>query len=199
MPTIKLTQAAVEKLKPPVDKAITYWDNQCPGFGLRITALGRRTWLAMYRVKGRAVMETLGTMAETPSVAAARDRARSSMTKAREGIAPVAERRAVEKAAAEKALTFGDVAERFLAEHVERNFSPKFARETRRILDHDVLPRWAAKPARGIGKHDVNDLLDAKADKRERTRKGTRGGAAVQANRTLTGLRILFRWALAAI
>lgn len=196
MPTIKLTQAAVEKLRPPADKVVTYWDNQCPGFGLRITSRNRRTWLAMYRVKGRAVMETLGTMAENPSVAAARDRARASMTKARAGINPIAERRADEKEAAAKALTFGDVAGRFLVEHVERNSAPKYAREVRRILDHDVLPRWGAKSVREIGKHEVNDLVDAKADGRERKRKGARDGAAVQANRTLTRLRTLFRWAV---
>jgi hypothetical protein len=36
MLTIKLTQAAVDKLKPPAEKPLTYWDKQCPGFGLRI-------------------------------------------------------------------------------------------------------------------------------------------------------------------
>jgi integrase len=196
MPTIRLTQAAVEKLKPPAEKAVTYWDNQCPGFGLRITSRNRRTWLAMYRVQGKAVMETLGTMAETPSVTNARDRARASMTKAREGVNPVAQRREDDKEAAAKALTFREVAERFLVEHVERNSAPKYAREVRRILDHDVLPRWGARPVREIAKQDINDLLDAKADNRERKRKGTRDGAAVQANRTLTRLRTLFRWAV---
>jgi integrase len=202
MPTIRLTQAAVEKLKPPAEKAVTYWDNQCPGFGLRITSRNRRTWLAMYRVQGKAVMETLGTMAETPSVANARDRARASMTRAREGRNPVDERREEERQAAEaavqeaaKAVTFGEVAERFFHEHVERGSALKYAREVRRILSHDVLPRWKEKPVREIGRHDVNDLLDAKAASRERRRTGTRDGAAVQANRTLTRLRTLFRWA----
>jgi integrase len=202
MPTIRLTQAAAEKLKPPAEKAVTYWDNQCPGFGLRITSRNRRTWLAMYRVQGKAVMETLGTMAETPSVANARDRARASMTRAREGINPADERREEEKRAAKaavqaaaKAVTFGEVAERFLHEHVERDSAPKYAREVRRILNHDVLPRWKETPVREIGRHEVNDLLDAKAASRERQRAGTRDGAAVQANRTLTRLRTLFRWA----
>jgi hypothetical protein len=66
MPTIRLTQAAVEKLKPPAEKAVTYWDNQCPGFGLRITSRNRRTWLAMYRVQGKAVMETSARWPKLP-------------------------------------------------------------------------------------------------------------------------------------
>jgi integrase len=48
---------------------------------------------------------------------------------------------------------------------------------------------------REIGRHDVNDLLDAKAAGRERQRAGMRDGAAVQANRLLTLLRTTFRWA----
>ena len=196
MPTTKLTQAAVDRLSVPSDKAVVYWDNQCPGFGLRISPRGRRTWIVMYRVAGRAVMETLGTTAQTPSVAQAREHARASMTRARDGVNPVAERREAEKEAAVKAMTFGEVAERFLAEHVERNSAPKYAREVRRIFDHDVLPRWRDRPAWEIAKQDVNDLLDAKAGSRERKRKGTRDGAATQANRTLTRLRTLFRWAV---
>jgi integrase len=147
-------------------------------------------------------METLGTMAECPSVAAARDRARASMTRAREGVNPVVERRAQEAVAeqeateaAARAITFGEVAERFLHEYIGRNSALRYANEVRRILNHDVLPRWRERPIRDIGRHDVNDLLDAKAESRERRRTGTRDGAAVQANRTLTRLRTLFRWA----
>jgi hypothetical protein len=62
---IKLTQAAASRLKPPTDCVNkTYWDSQCPGFGLRISAKNRRTWIALYRVNGRSVMETLSTMAK---------------------------------------------------------------------------------------------------------------------------------------
>jgi hypothetical protein len=71
MPTIKLTQAAVERLKPPATGRVEYWDSQLPGFGLRIAAArpgraekdARRTWQAFYRVKGQGtvVRETIGT------------------------------------------------------------------------------------------------------------------------------------------
>lgn len=49
MPRIKLTAPAVEKLatkKPRED----YWDNLLPGFGLRVSKTGRKTWVIFPRV-----------------------------------------------------------------------------------------------------------------------------------------------------
>jgi integrase len=93
-------------------------------------------------------------------------------------------------------LTFGRVTDRFLREHIERNSVPKYAAEVRRIIEHDALPVWQARPIGSITKHDINDLLDLKAARRERKRKGRKDGAAIQANRLLTLLRTLFRWAV---
>jgi hypothetical protein len=74
MPTIKLTQPAIEKLKALPSGRIEYWDNQLPGFGLRISETGRKTWVVMYRVGGKLVRETLGTAAVIPNLAHARSR-----------------------------------------------------------------------------------------------------------------------------
>jgi hypothetical protein len=38
MPTLKLTQAAVDRLRAPTSGRVEYWDSQLPGFGLRIAA-----------------------------------------------------------------------------------------------------------------------------------------------------------------
>lgn len=212
---IKFTQAAVENLKPPPTGRVMYWDATLPGFGLRVAAPrpgsreGRKSWIAMGRVDGKPVMETIGTLGQIPKVDKAREAARTAIAKMKAGTRPLDERRAeqerklIEAVAAEAAAReavegrFAVVAERFLAEHVERKCSLNYAREVRRILEHDVLPRWGERAIRSISKHDVNELLDAKAKTRERARKGTNGGAGVQANRTLTRLRTLFAWAAA--
>jgi hypothetical protein len=52
MPTIKLTQIAVERLRPADGKETTFNDNQLPGFGVRVSPRGRKTWVARYRVAG---------------------------------------------------------------------------------------------------------------------------------------------------
>src|SRR5215472_5670304 len=124
MPRIRLTQAAVGKLKPPATGRIIYTDRHLPGFGLRLTEKNARSWVAMYRVRGKFVMETLGDIALIPRVEDARQRARESMLKARAGMNPVAERRQREKieteAAAEaKANTFRAVFERYLDRHAK--------------------------------------------------------------------------------
>jgi len=72
MPTLKLTQAAVNNLKPPPRGRVEIWDSQLPGFGLRISDKGRKTWQAFYRVGGKMVREKLGTVVQIPNVGDAR-------------------------------------------------------------------------------------------------------------------------------
>jgi integrase len=213
------TQLGIERLVPPASGRVTYWDRNLPGFGLRIGAPrpgkheGRKTWIVMGRVDGKPVMVTIGTLAQVPKLDNARKAAREAIRKMQEGTNPLVERkaekalRAAEAEAAAAAAReaaegqFAAVAARFLATNGighpsrRRPWAPKYATEFRRILEHDVLPRWGTRPIRLITKHDVNELLDAKARTRERPRKGTNGGAGVQANRTLTRLKTLFMWA----
>lgn len=209
------TQLAVDRIAAPASGRVTYWDRTLPGFGLRVASPrpgskeGRKTWIAMGRVDGKPVMETLGTLAQIPKVDKAREAARIAIAKMRAGTKPLDERRAererrtAEAAAAEAAAQeavegrFEAVSERFLAERGKaEGWSKKYAAEVRRILEHDVYPKWRDRPIRDITDGDVRELLRAKAATRERARKGTEGGAAKQANRMLTRLATLFRWAL---
>jgi integrase len=166
---------------------VEYFDRALPGFGLRIADGGRKTWFVMYRVSGKKVRETIATLSAIPSVATARDKARLSIQQAQAGIHPVRAREAAERVAASAAaITFAAVADRYLAEYVERNTRPSTVKETRRILERDVKPKWGG---RGIGEitwQNINELLDEIADR----------GALVQANRTLARLKTLFSWTL---
>jgi integrase len=188
MPTTKLTQVAVEKLKAPEQGRMEYWDSQLPGFGLRISDSGRKTWVALYRVGGKLVRETIGTAALIPNVAEARERARQSMQKAQAGENPVVQRREREQAAmaaSEKLLdNFRAVADRYVERYAKKNTKPTTWMELRRQLEIDVLPKWADRPIARITRQDVTELLNGIADR----------GSPVQANRTLSRLKTLFRW-----
>src|SRR5438105_5392457 len=126
MPSKRLTQAMVDKQRPPAEGRIICWDKILPGFGLRISAKGRRTWLAMYRVRGKQVAETFGTTALIPSLSEARERARESMLAAKRGINPVAERRAqTTKAEAAAKTTAESTFEAVFKVYVQRELRPK--------------------------------------------------------------------------
>src|SRR5215472_3236529 len=157
-----LTQLGIDRLRAPSKGRKVHWDSLVVGFGLCVTARGARSWKVKYRVHGRQVLQTLGTLAAIPKVDDARRLAREAILAAKTGINPVEERRAEKAAEEAERVTFADIAARWMREHVERNCAASWARESRRILERDVLPRWGERPVRDVTRQDVNDLLDAK-------------------------------------
>ena len=139
----------------------------------------------MYRVNGRLVRETLGTLARIPKVDKARELARESMKQAQGGVHPVEARRAAKAARPREPETFGVIADLFVERYAKPNTRPITAAETERIIARELKPSWAARPIRDIGRRDVIELLDGIVDR----------GAPIQANRTLAHMRRLFNWA----
>ena len=196
MPTLKLTQAAVERLKPPTSGRIEVWDSQLPGFGLRISDTGRKTWQAFYRVQRRMVREKLGTVAQIPNVAAARELARQSMTKARSGANPVEDRRRKEEEErhqteaeeTRKKNTLAASIDRYLGERpVDKSRRPmraEYLAETARTLDKNVKQSALGKlPLEEITSDDIKRLV-----------RGIAKDAPSQANHTLAYLRAMLGW-----
>jgi integrase len=182
---IRLTQLAVDRLGPPAQGRIVYWDTDCPCFGIRISASRsgggfRKSYVVMYRVRRRLKMETLGPAHLITKVGEARERARQRILKAREGKDPAADEIRTK-------MLFGIVAEKFIA-HLENNLKRRQStiHAYNSILNPHVKPRWSNIPIREITDEDVADLLGGIA----------RAGTQVTANRTLTLLKSLFRWAM---
>jgi integrase len=198
MPNLKLTQAAVERLKPPASGRIEAWDSQLPGFGLRIAASGLKTWQAFYRVNGKMVREKLGTLAQIPNVADARELARRSMTKARTGAHPVEDRRRKEEQerklaeaeAGRRKNTLAAAIDRYLAERPgdksRRPMRTEYLAETKRTLERDVkqspLGKW---PLDEITSEDIKRLV-----------RGIAKEAPSQANHSLAYLKAMLSWAV---
>ncbi len=206
-----LTQLYVERLKYRPATPIV-WDRNLPGFGVRVSRTGRKSWIVTYRVggKGPVIWETLGNSFVLPSVADARSRARVSQDVARSGIHPVKERKRTEKeqeaaaAAAKEAMQreiehkFENVANRYLAEapRPPRAGRKGYDGEIRRNFEHYLIPRWRDASISSISQQDVKRLIQEKAEKRERPFKGRTDGAAIQANRLLRAMGTFFRWCI---
>lgn len=181
MPTIKLTQAAAERLAPPKAGRAEYFDSQLPGFGLRISEGGTKTWQVFYRVGGRQRRYSLGTMAVLPKVEDARALARSALTEAARGVDP-----ADAKAAAPPRQP--DTVAMVAAQFIERYAKPKNRSwaTTERTLARHVVSRWGTRDVTSITRRDVLDLLDDLVDQ----------GFPVGANRVLAATRKMFAWAV---
>ena len=84
---IALTDRTVRALKPPSTGRLDVWDEDNPGFGLRISAEGRRTWILMYRMGKKLRRLTLGRF-PTLGLAAAREKATDALREVGKGQDP---------------------------------------------------------------------------------------------------------------
>jgi integrase len=191
---MKLTQVAVERVKPPATGRVEYWDTQLPGFGLRLSDKGGRTWTCMYRVGGKLVRETIGTLALIPKVDEARERARQSMRKASDGVNPIEERqraeeeehRQVEAEAARQRDTMGAAIDRYLERYAVKRMRPEYYKETERTLRRDVVAPLGARPIREITRREIRELIESVVDR----------GSPSHANHVLAYLRAMLNWAV---
>ena len=67
-----ITEKAIKTLKAPQSGNDVLWDGEIPGFGVRITAAGVKSFVLSYRRNGRKHRYTIGRVSEW-SITAARD------------------------------------------------------------------------------------------------------------------------------
>jgi hypothetical protein len=60
----KLTKTFIDKVQPPAEGYAMHWDDSLKGYGLRVTAAGKRVFVAQGRGLGRAVCFTIGPFGE---------------------------------------------------------------------------------------------------------------------------------------
>jgi integrase len=182
MATTRLTELAVEKMRPPKTGRIERFDALLPSFGLRVSSSGIKTWMVMTRVHGTLKRITLGRW-PTLSLAQARDRARKVIEDAQEGRTPLSGR------ACRRELD-GDTVAAVLAEYIaryQRGRGKRCWREVERTLTRELTAAgWMNRPLATIARRDVIELLDRIVDR----------GAGIMANRTLAYLRKMLAWAV---
>src|SRR5450631_1397689 len=90
----KLTDTVINT-KPPKVGRLEFWDTHLPGFGLRITEKGARSYFVMYRVDrpgGRQLRRLKIGDAEVIKLAEAREDAREKLRQVARGVDPAEQR-----------------------------------------------------------------------------------------------------------
>ena len=196
---IRLSVAAIERLKPDPAKRIEIADAGTPGLYLVIQPSGRKSWAVRYRVKGQSRKLTLDGF---PKVEIARKLAQATLNSVAEGRDP-ARAKKLERSA--PTYRVDDLFADFLCKHVRRRdgrpIRETTKQETARLLGlkrdangkweprtpkAGVLARWSGRDVRSITKREVLDLLDWRIA----------SGAPVGANRTLAALKTFFSWCI---
>jgi integrase len=172
-----LIARAVERLKPAA-RQYDVWDSSLPGFGLRVSVNGRKTWTVRYRIGRRLRRMTLGHFPPL-TLADARKDARTALRSAEKGIDP-----AEAKIERRDADTFGELAAEYVERHAKRR--KKSWKADDRMLRTEVLPHWRHRLARDISRRDVRTLVENIAER----------GAPILANRVVSLLSRVFKFAL---
>jgi integrase len=150
----KLNEKVVRRLKTDHQEGsdVTYWDQELPGFGLRINQNGKVSFVLTYYVhKNQQRRMTIGRHPEW-SVIAARNQAQELRKQIREGRDPLEQREQMRNEP-----TLGEWIDRYLVSAELKKRRPNTRREVRRLakLVPNVL---LERQLKGITRHDVERL-----------------------------------------
>ena len=175
---VKLTKRVVEQTPIPTDRGQAFLrDSVLPGFGLRVTAKGTKSFIVEKRIDGRVRRQTLGRYGVL-TVEQARREAQKFLGQVAMGVNPIAER----QAQAAKAITLREVFTDFLA--ARKQLSPNTIKDYTYHLEKH-LAAWMDKPITGITKHMVA----------RRHREIGETGAKAQANAVFRTLKSVLNFA----
>lgn len=193
----KLTKTFIDKVQPPAEGYAIHWDDSLKGYGLRVTAAGKRVFIAQGRVRGKAVCITIGPYGlytEELARNGLTDSSGTIITKGarhilqamRDGIDP----RDAKKADEAAKVTLRQVADAYMGRPGKLKDSSKSEIE-RHVTT--TFKAWEHKPITSITEDDCRKRY------REILTKGLRGnregGSPGQANQAFSVLRALINYA----
>ena len=177
MPKLALTDAVVQRKKPPASGQVEYFDRGYPGLALRISYGGAKTFVFFYRLGGKLRRMTLGAYPAI-SLADAREAWRNARAEAKAGRDPSQVRKPQTGA-----TDFTSVFHEWLKRDQSKNRSHD---SVKRLIENDVLPNWEHRQIGDIDRRDVLDVIDSVVDR----------GSPIAASRLHAHLHRLFRWSV---
>ena len=173
MPKRALSDLTVKRAKPPTNGQVDIFDAGYPGFALRVSYGGGKSWVYFYRIGGRLRRRSLGAYPAV-TLAEARQLWRDAKHQVSLGRDPGWQRASD--------LNFESVAREWLKRDQADKRSLK---EVTRIVEKELIPKWGQRSIRDIRRHDILVLSDRIADR----------GATTMARRVMAYVHRLFRWA----
>ena len=183
---MKLKQSAIDKIELPVGKMPGkkgdrfQWDDDLPGFGLRLREGGSRTYVVQYKIGAQQRRMTLGSTKKL-TLEQARKLAKKELGKVANGEDPQGEKAAVRATAAE---TFKAIAERFIAFQKDRLRPSSLYSTSLYLMAH--CKRLHVLKIEAVTRREIASVLSSIAT----------SSGAVSADRARAALSAMFAWAI---
>ncbi|CAA7613316.1 putative Site-specific recombinase XerD [Magnetospirillum sp. LM-5] len=194
-----LTAAAIKRFPAaPSGKRVEHFDAAMPGFALRVTDKGEKSFVLFSRIGGKQVRLTIGKAQleeDGPGVtlADARQTARDWITLCAKGEHPREKKGeggtlglATPAAAPVETYTVRMAVAAYEKAHISR-LKPRSQLEARRPLKKILLAKWPDRALSDVSKADLREVLSGMVE----------SGNPVAANRALANLKAFFNWCLA--
>ena len=167
MPPGRLTDLTIKSLPPPESGQKTYWDDAVPGFGVRVSQGGSKTFALVQGVNRERT-----TIGRYPII---------SLSDARGKAKEILAKKLLSKED-ENSITFGEALPIFLEAVAKRN-KPRTLADYRRLLTRHFLPGFARLQLSEIKTAGILKRVDAL------------GATPSEQNHAFVAIEVFFRWA----
>lgn len=177
--TQQLTDLTLRRLTTDGADRIEVWDGRMPGFGMRVSKNGTKTFILLYRHRGRPRRLSLGRW-PIVSLAKARQKARAALQTLDDGSDPAIGHRPDDN----PSFRFDAVVQAFVDRHCLQRNRASTAKETQRLLRKHFVAAWGQRDIRDLRQADINSVVDGLVE----------DGRPSEANHALGVVKTLFSW-----
>ena len=179
--TQMFTDTMLKNVAAPATGRVEIWDRRIPGFGLRVSSSGTKTFILVYRHRGRPRRLTLGRY-PFMKLAEARHAASDALNKVSAGADPAL----VDKDKEDPAYHFDRLVNEFVDKHCKVHNKPRSAKETERLLRTHFVTAWTKRDVRDVTQNQVIQVLDKLLGK----------DSPSEANHALAAIKTMLNWCM---
>lgn len=174
----RIVEQTIKRMQAPAVGNWIEWDSEIPGFGLRVTANGVKSFILDYRIFGRQRRYTIGQYPELTATAA-RVEAGELRQRILKGHDPMEERNQ-----SRIEPTLGELADEYLGSDSESKKRPTSVRNDKQMIEGNIRPSIGKMRLKAITRRDIERLHTSLKE------------TPYQANRVLQLLSAMFNYAI---